>query len=126
MVRGTINFQVFESTILFHMLLVFRDLLMRVDWEVSQIRRLFSHMIFTALCCYTKSGGLLHCKPYFAFDRRMHLERFSDAPCTIATRSQKISARFEWQFLQRRVHYEQLRSSICTCTWGGNDIDSFP
>ncbi|PMD38890.1 hypothetical protein L207DRAFT_46283 [Hyaloscypha variabilis F] len=56
----------------------------------------------------------------------MHLERFSDAPCTIATRSQKISARIEWQFLQRRVHYERLRSSVCTCTWGGNDIDPFP
>ncbi|KAE9372071.1 hypothetical protein N431DRAFT_235791 [Stipitochalara longipes BDJ] len=82
-------------------------------------------MIFTALCCYTTSGGLLHCRPYFAFDRRMHLERFSDALCTIATRSQKISTRIEWQFLQRGVHYERLRSSVCTCTWGGNDIDPF-
>jgi len=26
---------------------------------------------------------------------------------------------------QRRVHYERLRSSICTCTWGNNDIDPF-
>jgi hypothetical protein len=35
-------------------------------------------MIFTALCCYTTSRGLLHCRPYFAFDRSisqsMHLD----------------------------------------------------
>jgi hypothetical protein len=35
---------------------ILTDLPLRIDWEVSQFRRLFSHMIFTALCCYTTSG----------------------------------------------------------------------
>ena len=127
------HFRVFECMVPFRILFgrFLQDLPSAYWLEHSQIRRLFSHMIFTALCCYTTSGGLLHCNHFsHSIDLAKHASRrffhqFSDASCTITAWSQKISARFEWQFLQRRVHYERLRSSICTCTWGGNDIDPF-
>ncbi len=68
---------------------VLQDLAMRGDREASQVHRLFSHMIFTALSCYTTPGGLLHRKPYFAFDLATHASRtlfdqFLECPCTIA------------------------------------------